>query len=405
MYIGKETLEKLEKLSKISAGKNGVTRFYLTKEYIEARELIQGWMEEIGLVTYVDTVGNLIGEYKSKNPEAKTLVLGSHQDTVKEGGAFDGILGVILPIVCVKNILQENKEIDCNIKIISFAYEEGITFKNACLTSKAITGAFTEELLELEDENGKKLRDAMLEYGFNPQNIEKSRFKKGEIDAFLEIHIEQGPVLVHEKKAVGIVTAIQACKRYKLNIKGEAGHSGTIPMKMRKDAGRTMAEIICQSSDLVEEMGNIVLTFGKIDVKPGVVNIIPGEAEAIIDIRAMKSEILAETMEKIEKLIKNITSSKKMEYSLTKINEILETECSSSIIKALEESFENTKTPMFKLSSGAGHDAQEMKEIAEVGMLFVRCKDGISHNPAEEATENDINVAGKIVIDFIKNFK
>lgn len=404
MDIAKETLEKLRILSKISSGEKGVTRFYLTKEYIEARNLIEKWMKEAGLNTYIDAVGNLIGEYNCGNLKSKTLVMGSHQDSVKEGGAFDGILGVILPLVCMKNILHTKGKLNCNVKIISFAYEEGVTFKNACLTSKAIAGIFDKELLNLVDDEGRKLKNAMLEYGLKPDEIESCKLNKDEVDGFLEVHIEQGPILVSEDKAVGIVTAIQSCNRYILNIKGEAGHSGTIPMKLRKDAGRALAEVIYHSSNLVEEIGGIVLTFGKVDIKPGAVNIVPGEAEAVIDIRAMKNEILIETMKKIEDLVKKIVSVRGMSYSLVKINEIKETVCSPEIISALEESFNRLNIPVFKLTSGAGHDTQEMEKLTKSGMLFVRCKEGISHNPAEDVAEEDLEIAGKILVDFIENF-
>ena len=403
MNIGREILDKLNVLSKISEPSKGVTRLYLTKEYLEARNIIENWMKEAGLTTRIDGVGNLIGEYKSNNAEAKTLVMGSHQDSIEDGGKFDGILGVILPIVCIKNLLKEHGELNCNVKIISFAYEEGTTYGAACLTSKAVAGTFKEHLLELEYK-GKKLKDAMEEYGFNPQKIDEYKMKKEDIDTFLEVHIEQGPVLEYENLPVGIVTAIQSCNRYLVKIKGQAGHSGTIPMKLRKDAGAAMAEIIYKSTKLAEELGEMVLTFGKMSVTPGAVNVIPGEAEFTIDIRAMKNTILVDTIEKIENIIKEIVERKGMSYSIQMTNEIMETACSPSVMEALEKSFIRQNIPVFKLPSGAGHDAQEMANIAEMGMLFVRCVDGISHNPIEDVREKDLDIAGNIIMDYIYNF-
>lgn len=403
MNIGREILDKLNVLSKISELSKGVTRLYLTKEYLEARNIIENWMKEAGLTIRIDGVGNLIGEYKSNNAEAKTLVMGSHQDSIEDGGKFDGILGVILPIVCIKNLLKEYRELNCNIKIISFAYEEGTTYGAACLTSKAAAGTFKEHLLELEYK-GKKLKDAMEEYGFNSQKIDECKMKKEDIDTFLEVHIEQGPVLEYENLPVGIVTAIQSCNRYLVKIKGQAGHSGTIPMKLRKDAGAAMAEIIYKSTKLAEELGEMVLTFGKMSVTPGAVNVIPGEAEFTIDIRAMKNTILVDTIEKIENIIKEIVERKGMSYSIQMTNEIMETACSLSVMEALEKSFMRQNIPVFKLPSGAGHDAQEMANIAEMGMLFVRCVDGISHNPIEDVREKDLDIAGNIIMDYIYNF-
>ena len=176
-------------------------------------------------------------------------------------------------------------------------------------------------------------------------------------------------------------------------------------MKLRKDAGRALAEIIYHSSNLVEEIGGIVLTFGKVDIKPGAVNVVPGEAEAVIDIRAMKNEVLVETMEKIGKIAEEITGARGMSCSLVRINNLMETICSPKIIAALEESFKKTGVPVFKLPSGAGHDTQEMDKLTEAGMLFVRCRNGISHNPAEYAEAGDMDIAGKILVDFIENFK
>lgn len=402
MKLGKEIKEKLEILGNISETKEGVTRLYLTKEYIESRELIKKWMIEANLKTTIDAVGNLIGYYDSPESNPKTLVIGSHQDSVKNGGKYDGILGVILPIVVVKRLFLEYKSLPCNLKIISFAYEEGISFPNACMTSKAIAGTFSKELLDLEY-NTKKLYDQLKEYNLNPDNIDSCKINN--IDNFLEIHIEQGPVLESENLPVGIVTRIQACNRYKVTIYGEAGHSGTIPMNMRKDAVTTMSEIIYKSTEFIKTLKNIVITFGKIDVFPSVVNIIPAKSEFTIDIRGPENNNLIDIMKDIEKIIETVIEKNKMKYDIQFTNQIMETKCSNSVIERLEKSFNNQNQKIFFLTSGAGHDAQEMEKITDIGMLFVRCIKGISHNPEEDVRVNDLDAAANIVADYIINFK
>ena len=401
MNLGKEILEKLEILGQISSTSLGVTRYYLSKEYFKAKDVIENWMKEASLKTSIDSLGNLIGEYQSPNSNAKTLVIGSHQDSVTNGGKFDGIMGVILPIVCLKELLKNNQSIPCNLKIISFAYEEGVTYPNACFSSKALAGTFSKELLNLEYQ-GKKLSDALKENNFDTNTIENSKLK--DIDAFLEIHIEQGPVLVRENLPVGIVSGIQGCNRYLVTLEGEAAHSGTIPMDMRKDAAVAMSEIIYKSTKLVETKENIVITFGRIEVFPGAMNIIPGKAVFTIDLRGPHNQILDNIMEEIKDIIIKATSKRNILYALEITNKLTNTVCSPSVIQRLEKSFENTQQKIFKLNSGAGHDTQEFANLTDVGMLFVRCVDGLSHNPMEDVYEKDLDVASDIIIDFIQNF-
>ncbi|MGF6906002.1 M20 family metallo-hydrolase [Fusobacterium sp. PH5-44] len=402
MHLGNEIKEKLEILGKISETEEGVTRLYLTKEYLEARDLIEKWMIEAHLDTSIDAVGNLIGSYKSPESNNKTLVIGSHQDSVKNGGKYDGILGVILPIVTVKKLLQKYKSLPCNLKIISFAYEEGISFPNACMTSKAIAGTFSQELLNLEY-SGKKLYEQLKEYNFNPDNIDSC--KVNNIDSFLEVHIEQGPVLEAENLPVGIVSRIQACNRYKVTVYGEAGHSGTIPMNMRKDTVTTMSEIIYKSTEFIKSLENIVITFGKVDIFPGAVNIIPAKSEFTIDIRGPENSELINIMKDIENIIKSAIEKNKMKYELQFTNQIIETKCSNSVIERLKKSFNNQNQKIFLLPSGAGHDAQEMEKVTNIGMLFVRCVKGISHSPEEDVRVNDLDIAANIIADYIINFK
>lgn len=400
MRVGQEAYEKLQELGKFSESEEGVTRYYLSKEYHEAREFIENYMRESGLTTRVDALGNIIGEYR-REENKKTLMFGSHMDSVKNGGKYDGNLGIILPISCVRKILSEKKEIDVNIVIAGFAYEEGVTYPGACFTSRAVAGCFDKNMLDLVYE-GKRLYDNLKENNLNPDDVDSCKLEN--IDGYLEVHIEQGPVLENKNLPLGIVTAIQACYRYVVRIGGEAGHSGTIPMDMRRDAVVAMSEIIYRSTKLSLEDKNYLITFGKIDVFPGAINVIPEGVEFTIDIRAIDREIIKDKMVEFEKLVQEICSEKNMSYSIEQVNQIEETKCSERIVKRLEESFIRKGKEIYLMPSGAGHDAQEMENLTEIGMLFVRCIDGISHSPKEEVRVEDLEEASEIVIDFIENF-
>lgn len=400
MSIGQESYDKLQELGKFSKTEIGITRYYLSKEYHEAREFIENYMRESGLTTRVDALGNVIGEYR-KEGNKKTLMFGSHMDSVKNGGKYDGSLGIILPISCVKNILQKKKELDVNIVIAGFAYEEGVTYPGACFTSRAVSGYFNKNMLELVYE-GKRLYDDLKENNLNPDEVDSCKLEK--IDGYLEVHIEQGPVLENKKLSLGIVTAIQACYRYVVKIIGEAGHSGTIPMDMRKDAAVTMSEIIYKSTKLSSEDKSYLITFGKLEVFPGAINVIPESVEFTIDIRAIDREIIKDKMVEFEKLVQDICREKNMSYTIEQVNQIEETKCSEKIVKKLEESFIRKGKEIYLIPSGAGHDAQEMEGFTELGMLFVRCVNGISHSPKEEVRVEDLEEASEIVIDFIENF-
>lgn len=400
MRVGQEAYEKLQELGKFSESGEGVTRYYLSKEYHESREFIENYMRESGLTTRVDVLGNIIGEYRREGNK-KTLMFGSHMDSVKNGGKYDGNLGIILPISCVRKILSEKKEIDVNIVIAGFAYEEGVTYPGACFTSRAVAGCFDKNMLDLVYE-GKRLYDNLKENNLNPDDVDSCKLEN--IDGYLEVHIEQGPVLENKNLPLGIVTAIQACYRYVVRIGGEAGHSGTIPMDMRRDAVVAMSEIIYKSTKLSLEDKNYLITFGKIDVFPGAINVIPEGVEFTIDIRAIDREIIKDKMVEFEKLVQEICSEKNMSYSIEQVNQIEETKCSERIVKRLEESFIRKGKEIYLMPSGAGHDAQEMENLTEIGMLFVRCIDGISHSPKEEVRVEDLEGASEIVIDFIENF-
>ena len=403
MNLGNLAYEKLEALSQFTDSGEGITRLFLTKEHREASNYLREIMEKAGLEVEMDNIGNLIGTYRTSKNTDKTLVLGSHQDTVKNGGKYDGALGIILPIVALEKCIKDGIELDYNVKIVSFGDEEGVRFATTYLGSKALAGTFTEDLLERISEEGTSLRDELINFGLNPEAIGECRLKEN-VTAYLEIHIEQGPVLEHEDLAIGIVNAIQGSHRYQIDIEGIAGHAGTVPMKYRSDAGIGSAEVMVEFTNYIEKLDGIVATFGIVELSPGSINVIPGKSRFTLDIRSLDNNLIASSVEKFKEIVSKVAERRKLRFKVENTNIAPSCECSSRIINMLEKSVEDIGYKPFTFPSGAGHDAQEMKNLTDMGMLFVRCKDGISHNPLESVKSEDLEIASEVLVEFLKNY-
>ncbi len=398
--IGKKIFDTLELLGKYSEKTEGITRLFLTKEHEEANNFIENLMKENGLKTRRDNIGNVIGEYFCEDEAKKTLLMGSHQDTVRNGGKYDGALGIILPIISFGELLKENKKPNYNLKIVSFADEEGVRFATTYLGSKVVAGTFKEELLDKIDEKGISLREAIINFGGKPEKIKEDKIEN--IDTYLEIHIEQGPVLEKENLAVGIVDAIQGSHRYNFKLKGLSGHAGTVPMNFRQDAGAGAAEIIYKLTKYIKSKENIVATIGKIEFYPGAINVIPGGSEFSLDIRSKDEKEILSSMEEIKKITEEVCKENNLLFEITKTNDAKPTVCSLEVVERLKKAFENSKEKEFLLTSGAGHDTQTFEDICDVGMIFLRCKEGISHNPLEGVTSEDLDRGSKVLTEFFK---
>lgn len=400
--LGEKVYNILEELGKISIEGEGITRISFTKEHKEANKFIKNLMLKNGLIPREDNAGNIIGEYFSNKKNTKTLVIGSHEDSVKNGGKYDGPLGIILPIISFGEYLNENKELPYNLKIISFGDEEGIRFAMPFISSSIVAGTFDEKELTRVGIYNKTLEQALKEFGGNPDKLKEDKIEN--IDDFIEIHIEQGPILYNENNSLGIVNAIQGFKRYEVDIFGEAGHSGTVPMNMRYDAGIGASEIVYKMNKLIMKKEGIVATVGKMNFFPGAENVIPSKASFSIDIRSLSEELLISSMEEIKEIIESICEKLKLDYKMNLKTENKVTLCNEKIISKLKDSFlENNLNPKI-ISSGAGHDAQEMSKVTNVGMIFMRCAKGISHNPEESISIGDINDCIKVLKSFFYRY-
>lgn len=396
--VGEKIYNILDKLGKITVQGEGITRISFTKEHKEANKFIENLMLENGLIPREDNAGNIIGEYFSKNKNTKTLVIGSHEDSVKNGGKYDGPLGIVLPIISFGEYLKEQKELPYNIKIISFGDEEGIRFAMPFISSGIVAGTFDQENLKRVGIYNKTLSQALKDFGGNPDKLDEDKIEN--ISDFIELHIEQGPILYNENISLGIVNAIQGFKRYEVDIFGEAGHSGTVPMNMRFDAGVGASEIVYKMNELIMKKEGIVATVGKMNFFPGSENVIPSKASFSIDIRSLSEDLINFSMKEIIELIEKTCKKLKLNYKINMKTENKVTLCNNDIITKLNNSFvENNLIPKI-ISSGAGHDAQEMSKVTNVGMIFMRCAEGISHNPKESISIADINDCVKVLKSF-----
>ncbi|KHF41383.1 Zn-dependent hydrolase [Halalkalibacter okhensis] len=390
----------IHELGKIGAGSNdaeGVTRLALSLEDLEARQYIIELMEESGLDVRVDVVGNIIGKLEGKDKFAPVVMTGSHVDTVYQGGLFDGALGVLGAIEAVRSIKESGIELSHSIEVVSFTDEEGTRFGTGYIGSKAMTGYLDQATLQLKDANGITYQEAFKQAGFDSKQYKQAIRKPEELKAYLEMHIEQGKVLEEHELAVGVVTNIQGPVWLEVTLNGYPDHAGATPMNMRKDASLAMAEVMLE----VERISTTyqgVGTVGKIHVEPGGVNVIPGRAVFSIDLRHGDKELRTKMMEEVTTAVKKIGEQREIGAEIDMKKAVDPAICSESIVHILEESCDELDIPTMKLPCGAGHDSLMMTKVTEMGMIFVRSKDGISHNPKEWTDQEDCVIGTQVLL-------
>jgi allantoate deiminase len=395
-----ENIFTLGKIGRVESG--GLRRLSFTQQEKEAKDVVKLIMGTAGLTVSEDQIGNLIGRKEGTNPNAKTLLIGSHIDTVPNGGIFDGALGVLTGVEVLHTLNENNIETECPIEIIAFTDEEGARFSSGMLGSLAITGRLKEEdLSTLKDKNGITLREAMVVSGYEPSALETVKRDPNTIKAYLELHIEQGKVLGLKNLPAGIVTGIVGVKWLSVKLKGEAGHAGTTPIYLRKDPLAAASKIISFAEDMVEKYDQAVATVGRLKVLPGGINIIPGEVEFTIDFRDLSEETISQMEAQIREYINRVCSERDIPHEVEVLHQFKPAKCASSLIDVFEQSFAKRKIEPYKMPSGAGHDAMIMANVTEMGMLFVKSIDGISHNPKEWSEKEDVMVGGNILLESV----
>ena len=398
-------LERCDALARCSEQPDGLTRVYLSPQQRDANSLVLGWMREAGMSARLDAAGNVVGRYEGEQPGLPCLMLGSHLDTVRDAGKYDGMLGVVTAIECVASLHARRLRLPFAVEVVGFADEEGVRFNATLLGSRAMAGTFDFADLERKDAEGKSMRDALLDFGLNPGAIGTAARSRAEILAYAELHIEQGPVLEHAGLPVGVVTAINGGNRFAIELTGIAGHAGTVPMRLRRDALAAAAECVLAVELLAGAEHDVVATIGKIEAFPGAINVIPGRARFSLDVRALTDAQRERAAAAIQGAFADIARRRRMALDIKPVWEAKTTTCATWLQDQLAAAIEAEAMPVRRLPSGAGHDGMAMIAVADIGMLFVRCKGGISHNPAEAISEADADVAVRVFLRFIESFR
>ena len=396
-------LRRVMDLATISEEKQAITRTFGTTAFIAGSNKILSWMKQAGLQTRIDNIGNVRGRLNSDKPGAKTLVIGSHIDTVINAGKFDGPLGVIMGLDAIEAIVENKISIPFNIELIAFSDEEGVRFHTTYLGSRVVAGSFNNQLLEMKDEQGISLHQVITAMGGNTASLPDDAIVKEDWLGYYEIHIEQGPVLFEKKIPVAIVKAIAGQQRAEIIFKGMAGHAGTVPMDMRSDA-------LCAASEFIVEMEkyalanktNIVATVGKLQIPAAASNVIPGTVILSVDIRSPVDSILTTAHQSIKKLCSDICSKRKIAFEWKAIQGMPAVQCDPGLVMLQKKAVIEGSCEVVELVSGAGHDAVPISQVAPVSMLFVRCFKGISHNPLEDVELDDIASAAEVTDHFIQ---
>ncbi|MFZ5675716.1 MAG: allantoate amidohydrolase [Pseudomonadota bacterium] len=400
---GTRILRRCDELAAISRPGAGVTRLYLTEEHKRAIELVSGWMREAGMDVHVDEAANVVGRYAPAQQGSPSLFLGSHIDSVIDAGKYDGPLGVICAIDCVSVLNQAKRRLPFGVEIVAFGDEEGTRFGTTLIGSRAITGALIPNELSIEDKNGVSIAAALRDFGIDPERIGAAARKAEDMLAYVELHIEQGPVLEHRDLPVGIVSSISAQIRKRVTLTSEPNHAGTVPMRLRHDPFLAAAEIALAAEQIAAGIPDAVATVGQVDVKPGAMNVIPGHVTISLDMRARTDEILKDMVARIDGEVARIAAARGVGMKIQTVLETRAAPCSPELIDRLAAAVRSAGVEPLHLPSGAGHDGMAIAALAPIAMIFVRCEKGISHSPLEAVEARDVTVAVQVLQRFIND--
>ncbi len=401
-------IRDLNAISKIGIGSGGsVTRLVFSVKDLRSRQLLIHLLRQAGLKIHIDRVGNIFGRLEGRNPGAPAVLVGSHLDTVVQGGKFDGTVGVVGALEAVRTLREQNVALSSPVEVVCFVGEESSRFGYSTLGSSLLAGEISmEDLTHAVDRDGTKLGDILSSMGIYWENLASLRRDPASLKAYLELHIEQGPILEAKKKKIGVVTSIAAPTRFRAVFTGQADHSGTTPMEMRKDALVAAAHLIIAIEEVCLnfsqlEKGRVVGTVGAIKIEPGVINAIPGKAELSVDVRSIKAEAKDHVTKLVKGKAKEIARARKVRVEFLPIRDEAPVELDREIGGLLEEICKDKGLPYEVMPSGAGHDAMQLAKITRAGMIFVPSMRGISHSPMEWTSPKDICLGTQVLLDTI----
>jgi len=399
------TLRRLDELAAITDAPGTILRTFLSPAMIRANLLVSGWMKELGADVTMDGWGNLIGHLAARDADAPTLLLGSHLDTVPNAGKFDGPLGVLVALASLQALVRSGIELPFHVDVIGFSDEEGTRFHSAYLGSAALTGLLTEEELDLRDAGGKTVREVVAEFQGLPRvDLPAPRYAREGLLGYVEIHIEQGPVLENLGLPLGVVDAIAAQTRLVYTVEGKAGHAGTTPMNLRRDALAGAAEMVLAIERLGQQTPGLVATVGQLQVQPGASNVIPDSVRFSVDIRHPDRAIADQACAQLAAESDAVAARRLLKVHRQLVQSTDGVTCSPRLVQQLATAVGKRQSSVPHLISGAGHDGILLSRVTPVAMLFVRCREGLSHHPDEDVDLADINAAIAALTHFLENF-
>ena len=395
---GERLWRRISELGEIGRQEGGgVTRLSFTDEERAAKDLVASYMQEAGLSVREDAAGNLFGRREGRNPEAPAVLVGSHVDSVYNGGDFDGPLGVLAGVEVLQAMGERGVETEHPVEVVAFTDEEGARFSFGMIGSRALAGELSTEELDNGDANGVSVAEAMRDRGLDPSRVGEAARPEGSVKAYVELHIEQGRVLENEGLPVGVVTGIAGPVWLRWVLEGEAGHAGTTPMGLRRDALAAAAEIMGVFEAEAAKTGTSVATVGQISARPGGINIIPGRAELSLDLRDIDEGVRDGAENRIRTRAQEACRRRGVEMEVEELQRLPPAPCSEVVRGAAKSACERLGVRPFELPSGAGHDGMHLTGLSPMGMIFVRSKDGVSHNPAEWSSKEDCEAGANVL--------
>jgi allantoate deiminase len=398
-------MERCDALARHSELAGGLTRVFLSPQGRAASEQVLGWMREAGMAAAIDAIGNVSGRYEGERAGAPCVMLGSHLDTVRDAGRYDGMLGVISAIECVQALAAAGKRLPFAIEVVGFGDEEGVRFGTTLLGSRAVAGTLAPAVLETKDAQGVSIAQALRAAGLDPDALPQVARRKGAVLAYAELHIEQGPVLEAEGLALGVVTAINGFSRLRATLAGTAGHAGTVPMALRRDALAGAAECVLAVERIAKASPEVVGTVGRLEARPGAINVIPGEVMFTIDFRAPRDALREHAVAEAIAAVEAVAARRNLQASVEPLQSLGVTPCAEWLMAQMDAAVAAQGQRVRRLPSGAGHDGMALKAIADIAMLFVRCRGGVSHNPAEAISEADAGAGARALLHFLAHFR
>ncbi len=388
-------MQRCDELATCSERPGEITRTFCSPAMQAAHERLRTWMTAAGLECRLDAAANLIG--RQKNRTGRTLLNGSHLDSVINAGRYDGVLGVLMGLALAEILEQTQTQLPFALEVIAFCEEEGVRFRTPYIGSRAAAGLWPDDLLQRRDAQGHMLADVLRTFGGNPEQIADAAYDPNQVIAYIEPHIEQGPVLEAEGLPVGIVTGITGQTRAGLTFRGQAGHAGTVPMHARRDALAAAAQWITDVEELARYQSGLVATIGCVQVRPGAINVIPDEVSLTLDVRHLEDTVRTWAADNILQRAEQVSRSRGINYALDWVQHEPAVKCDEPCIRLLEQAVADVGLRCFRLPSGAGHDAAIMGKRFPAAMLFVRCAGGVSHHPDEAVAKADVAIALEVL--------